>query len=86
MIANLVEVDGVLPGDDVLDSGSSLLFASHFDLFGPYESEISYNEWVLSDFISFAGLGKASLFQISLKTGLLHFIKILLQCGSRVVR
>lgn len=44
MIANLVEVDGVLPGDDVLDSGSSLLFASHFDLFGPYESEISYNE------------------------------------------
>ena len=40
MMTYLVEVDGVLPGDDVLDSGSSLLFASHFDLFGPYESKM----------------------------------------------
>ena len=34
-----MEVDGVLPGDDVLDGRSSLLFASHFDKFGPYESK-----------------------------------------------
>lgn len=35
----LVEVDGVLSGDDVLDGRSGLLFASHFDKFGPDESK-----------------------------------------------
>lgn len=34
-----MEVDGVLSGDDVLDGRSGLLFASHFDKFGPDESK-----------------------------------------------
>jgi len=41
-----VEVDGVLSSDDVLDGRSGLLFASHFDIFGPDESKM----WIFSTY------------------------------------